>query len=338
MKHQVNVAVVGTGRIGSVHTRNLVRSVHEANLLAICDIRLDVAQSVADELGIDRVVKDYHEFLDDKGIEAVLIATNTDTHASIVKDFAMAGKHVFCEKPLALDLESTDDVLQAIEKANVKLQIGFNRRFDKSFKHVRQVVTSGEIGRPCILHIINRDPEPPSIEYAKSSGGMFLDMSIHDFDMARFQIGEIEEVYAIGNVLVAPYLKELSDVDIDIVTLKFANGAIGSIDNSRQCVFGYDQRLEVFCSHGTAFAGNEFDNTAVKGNQVGFHSAKLPHFFIQRYADCYIEEVSQFLRCIRDDLPVSPTGYDSRMAVLLGSAAWESYRQNRPVNLKEFAG
>jgi len=338
MKRQVNIAVIGTGRIGSVHTRNLVRSIHEANVMAICDIRLEVAQAVGDELGIEHVVKDYHELLEDKKIEAVLIATNTNTHAFIVKDAANAGKQIFCEKPLALDLASTDDVLETIEKTKVKLQIGFNRRFDKSLKRVREIVTSGVIGRPCILHIINRDPEPPSLEYAKTSGGMFLDMSIHDFDMARFQIGEIDEVYAIGNVLLAPYLKDIDDVDIDIITLRFANGTIGSIDNSRQCVYGYDQRLEVFCSNGTAIAGNEYENTVVMGNGGGYHSAKLPHFFIQRYAACYIDEVRQFINCVLDDKPVSPTGQDSRMAVLIGSAVWESLRKNHPINMKEFKG
>jgi myo-inositol 2-dehydrogenase/D-chiro-inositol 1-dehydrogenase len=338
MNRQVNIAVIGTGRIGSMHTRNLVRYIHEANLLAVCDIRLDVAQAVADEVGIERVVKDYHELLEDKNIEAFLIATNTDTHHFIVKDVANAGKHIFCEKPLSLDLASIDEVMETIKQTGVKLQIGFNRRFDKNLKRVREVVNSGQIGHPCIMHIVNRDPEPPTLEYAKTSGGMFLDMSIHDFDMARFQIGEVDEVYAIGNVLLAPYLKELGDVDIDIITLKFANGVIGSIDNSRQCAFGYDQRLEVFCSNGAATAGNEFEHTVIMGDKEGYHSAKLPHFFIQRYADCYVDEVRQFLQCVIEDKPVTPTGEDSRAAVLLGQATWESLRQNRPVSLNNFTG
>src|SRR4030066_1283169 len=307
MKRQVNIAVIGTGRIGSFHTRNLVRSIHEANVVAVCDIRLEVAQAVADELGIERVVKDYHELVEDKNIEAVLIATNTNTHAFIVKDAAKAGKQIFCEKPLALDLADVNDVLDTVEKTKVKLQVGFNRRFDKSFQRVREIVSSGELGRPCILRITNRDPEPPSFEYAKTSGGMFLDMSIHDFDMARFQIGEIEEVYAIGNVLVAPYLKEIGDVDTNVITLRFANGAVGTIDNSRQCVYGYDQRLEVFCSNGVAMAENESENTVGSANGEGYHSSKLPYFFIQRYVDGYIEELRQFLQCVRDDQPVSPT-------------------------------
>jgi myo-inositol 2-dehydrogenase/D-chiro-inositol 1-dehydrogenase len=200
------------------------------------------------------------------------------------------------------------------------------------------VVASGEIGRPCILHITNRDPEPPSLEYARTSGGMFLDMSIHDFDRVRYQIGEVEEIYAIGNVLVTPYLKDIGDVDVDIIALKFTNGAIGTIDNSRQCVYGYDQRLEVFCSLGTAMAGNEFENTGVMGDRTGFHSAKVPYSFIERYADCYITEVRQFVQCVRDDKPVSPTGYDSRASVLLGMAAWESFHQNRPICMHDFTG
>ncbi len=338
MNRRINIAVIGTGRIGSVHTRDLVRHIHEANVVAVCDIRLEVAQAVADELGIERVVRDYHELMEDKNVEAVLIATNTDTHSFIVKDFVQAGKQIFCEKPLALDLPGIDEAIHAAQTAGVKLQVGFNRRFDKSFQHVREVVNSGQIGRPCVLRITNRDPEPPSLEYAKSSGGMFLDMSIHDFDMARFQIGEIDEVYAIGSVLVAPYLEQIKDVDTNIITLRFENGTLGAIDNSRKAVFGYDQRLEVFCSEGVAIAENEKENTVIVGNTSGYHSALLPHFFIQRYADGYITEVRQFLQCVRDDKPVSPTGEDSREAVLLGNAAWESLRQNRPVSMKTYLG
>ncbi len=337
MTRQVNIAVIGTGRMGSVHARNLRRSLPEANLAAVCDIRLEVAQAVADELGIRRVVKDYHDLLADDDIEAILIATNTNTHAAIMKDVAAAGKHIFCEKPLALELAAIDEALAAVEKSGVKLQVGFNRRFDKSFQRVRETVASGEIGRPCILRITNRDPQPPSMEFLRTSGGMFLDMTIHDFDMARFQIGEVEEVYAIGNVLVVPDLATISDVDTDIVTLKFANGAVGAIDNSRQAVYGYDQRLEVFCSNGVAMAENEAETTLVKGNPEGFHSARPPFFFMQRYAPCYVEELRQFIECIRDDRPTPTTGKDGRMAVVLGYAAWKSLRENRPVRLSEIA-
>ncbi|MBM4456667.1 MAG: inositol 2-dehydrogenase [Chloroflexi bacterium] len=333
--NRLNIAVIGTGRMGSVHVRNLVRKIPEANLVALCDIRLEAAQALADELGVPRVVRDYHELLADPDIPAVLIATSTDTHWFIIRDAALAGKQIFCEKPLALDLPSIDIALAAVAQAGVKLQVGFNRRFDPSFRRVRDIVASGAIGRPCILHIIARDPEPPSVEYAKASGGMFLDMTIHDFDMARFQVGEVEEVYALGSVLVAPQLAEAGDVDTTLVTLKFANGALGVLDNSRQAVYGYDQRLEVFCSAGTAHAENEAVNTVVVGDQTGMHAALPPRFFMQRYPETYVNEVREFIDCVLNDKAPSVTGRDGRLSVVLGYAALKSYRENRPVRVDE---
>ncbi len=335
MTRKVKIAVIGTGRMGSVHVRNIATSIPQADLVAICDIRLEVAQVLGDELGIKRVVKDYKELLADPEIEAVLIATSTPTHAAIIMDCAKAGKHIFCEKPLALDLGDIDKALEVVEKAGVKLQVGFNRRFDKSFQHVHEIVTSGEIGRPCILRITNRDPDFPSMDFLRASGGIFLDLAIHDFDMVRFQVGEVEEVYAMGSVLLDPTLKEFGDTDTDVVTLKFANGAVGAIDNSRKAVYGYDQRLEVFCSNGTAMANNEVEDIVVKGNQAGFLSAKPPYFFMQRYAPCYVEEIRQFIECVREDKLTPTTGKDGRAAVVLGYAAGKSLRENRPVKITE---
>lgn len=335
MTRKVKIAVIGTGRMGSVHARNIVRQIPEAELVAVCDIRLEVAQAVADELGIQRVVMDYHDLLDDKEIEAILIASSTNTHAFIMKDVAAAGKHIFCEKPLALDLKDIDDALSAVAQAGVKLQVGFNRRFDRSYQRVHEIVTSGEIGRPCILRITNRDPDFPSIDFLRVSGGIFLDLAIHDFDMIRFQLGEVEEIYAMGGVLVNPELNEFGDIDTDVVVLRFTNGALGTIDNSRKAVYGYDQRLEVFCSNGTAMADNEAETTVIKGNTDGFLSAKPPYFFMQRYAPCYVEEVRQFVECVRDDKPTPTNGEDGRAAVVLGYAAWKSLRENRPVKISE---
>jgi myo-inositol 2-dehydrogenase/D-chiro-inositol 1-dehydrogenase len=335
MTRKVKIAVIGTGRMGSVHVRNIARLIPEADLVAVCDIRLEVAQAVADEHGIQRIVKDYHKLLADPDIEAILIASSTETHAFIMKDVAAAGKHIFCEKPLALELDNIDEALAAIETAGVKLQVGFNRRFDKSFQRVHEMVATGDIGSPCILRITNRDPEVPPIAYMRTSGGMFLDMTIHDFDMARFQVGEVEEIYAMGSVLIEPELKEFGDIDTDVVILKFANGAVGTIDNSRKAVYGYDQRLEVFCSNGTAMANNEAENVTVKGNRDGFLSAKPPYFFMQRYAPCYVEEVRQFINCVCNDKPTPTTGADGRAAVVLGYAAWKSLRENRPVKISE---
>ena len=335
MKRKVNIAVIGTGRMGSVHVANLAKKIPEANLVAICDIRLDVAQKIADDLGITRVVEDYQDLLNDEQIEAVLIATSTNTHAEIIIDSAKAGKHIFCEKPLALELDRIDDALKAVAEAKVKLQVGFNRRFDQSFQKVREIVHSGKIGRPCILRITNRDPELPNKEFLKVSGGMFLDMTIHDFDMARFQIGAVEEIYAIGGVMIDSELTTFGDIDTDIVTLKFENGTIGSIDNSRQAVYGYDQRLEVFCLNGMAKADNQMENTVSTASNQGFSSSKLPFFFMERYAPCYVDEVRQFVECVRDDLPTPTTGEDGRKAVVIGYAAWKSFHENRPVKIKE---
>ena len=335
MTRKVKIAVIGTGRMGSVHARNIVRQIPEAELVAVCDIRLEVAQAVADELGIQRVVMDYHDLLEDKDIEAILIASSTNTHAFIMKDVAAAGKHMFCEKPLALDLNDIDDALVAVAQAGVKLQVGFNRRFDRSYQRVHEIVTSGEIGRPCILRITNRDPDFPSMDFLRVSGGIFLDLAIHDFDMIRFQLGEVEEIYAMGGVLVNPELNEFDDIDTDVIVLRFINGALGTIDNSRKAVYGYDQRLEVFCSNGTAMADNEAETTVVKGNTDGFLSAKPPYFFMQRYAPCYVEEVRQFVECVRDDRLTPTNGEDGRAAVVLGYAAWKSLRENRPVKISE---
>lgn len=333
--NRLNIVVIGTGRMGSVHVRNLAHQIPEANLMAVCDLRLDVARAVAEECGVKRVVQDFHDLLSDPELEAILIAASTDAHAFIAKDVAAAGKHMFCEKPLAPDLASIDEILDAVGKAGVKLQVGFNRRFDKSFRRVREVVHSGEIGRPCVLRITNRDPGVPAMEFMRLSGGMFMDMSIHDFDMARFQLGEVEEVYAIGDLLVSPELKEINDIDTGIVTLRFADGTMGAIDNSRNAVYGYDQRLEIFCSDGVAMAENIPETTIHTGKRDGFQSARLEHFFMQRFASCYVDEIRQFVEAVRDDTPTPTTGYDGRMAVVIARAAFKSMQENRPVKLSE---
>ena len=335
MKDKVNVSVIGTGRMGSVHTRNLVRRIPQANVVAVCDIRLDVAQAVADELEISRVIRDYHELLADDQVEAVVIASSTNTHAFMMQDAAQAGKHIFCEKPLALDLADIDAALAAVQRANVKLQVGFQRRFDSNFQRVHELVASNEIGTPCVLRITSRDPGPPPIEYVKVSGGLFLDMMIHDFDMARFQLGDIEEVYAAGDVLVAPEIGQVGDVDTAVVTLRFKSGALGVIDNCRKATYGYDQRLEVLGSAGAAMVGNAMADTVVRAGSEGFHSSALPNFFMQRYAEAYVAEMQEFVRCVASDKMPLVTGRDGRLAVVLGYAAIKSRQENRPVRLSE---
>jgi len=233
-------------------------------------------------------------------------------------------------------LKKIDRALEAVTQAGVKLQIGFNRRFDPSFKRARDTVAEGKVGQPHIVRITSRDPTPPPIEYVKVSGGIFLDMTIHDFDMARYLIGsEVEELYATGGVMVDPRIGQAGDLDTILVTLRYANGALGSIDNSRQAVYGYDQRIEVFGSEGSIVVTNRTPDNAICSNAAGVHSALPLFFFIERYTEAFVAEMREFITCILEDKSPSATGIDGRIPVVMGLAAWKSYRENRPVKLSE---
>jgi len=304
--------------------------------LAVADVFLEAAQSCAADFQIPLISEDHREILVNPEIEAVLICSSTDTHARFIEEAAIAGKHIFCEKPIDHDLKKIDRALEAVEKAGVKLQIGFNRRFDPSFKRVRDAVAAGEIGEPHLLRITSRDPEPPPIDYIKVSGGIFLDMTIHDFDMARFLIdSEVDEIYATGGVMVDPAIGEAGDIDTAVIVLRYANGAIGVIDNSRKAVYGYDQRVEVFGSGGSIVVSNRTPDLAVLSDANGVHASKPLHFFIERYTESYVAELRQFIESVREDKTPSVTGIDGRIPVVMGLAAWKSYRENRPVKLNE---
>jgi myo-inositol 2-dehydrogenase/D-chiro-inositol 1-dehydrogenase len=336
MTRQVNVGIIGAGRIGRVHAENLAYRIPEVKVVAIADIFVEAAEQCAADYGIPSAYGDHRAIMENDEIEAVVICSSTDTHSQFIEEAAAAGKHIFCEKPIDFDLDRIDRALEAVEQAGVKLQIGFNRRFDPSFKRVRDMVTGGEIGAPHLVHIISRDPAPPPIEYIKVSGGIFLDMTIHDFDMARYLIGsEVEEVYAAGGVMVDPKIGDAGDIDTALVSLRYANGAIGSIDNSRQAVYGYDQRVEVFGENGGVIVANKTPDNAVFSNADGVHAAQPLYFFIERYTEAYVAEVREFVTCILEDKTPSVTGIDGRIPVVMGLAAWKSYRENRPVKLSE---
>jgi myo-inositol 2-dehydrogenase/D-chiro-inositol 1-dehydrogenase len=244
------------------------------------------------------------------------------------------GKDIFCEKPISSDIEQIKIALNEVKKANVKLQIGFNRRFDPNFAKIKQMVQNQEIGVPHILRITSRDPEIPPRSYIHASSGMFLDMTIHDFDMARFLLNsEIEEIYASGNVLIDPIFNTINDLDTAIVNLKFANGALGVIDNSRQAVYGYDQRVEVFGNGGAVHAENNRQTNTVLSNQHGIVSEKPLYFFLERYKESYIAEMQAFYNTIAHNKPIAVTGYDGLMSVVIGTAANKSYRENCPVKI-----
>ncbi len=336
MKRTVSVGVIGTGRIGRLHAENLMYRIPEARLLAVSDIFVEAAEEVAAQLGVPAAYQDHRRMLDDKSIEAVLICSSTDTHAPLIEEAADAGKQIFCEKPIALDLRKIDAALSAVERAGVKLQIGFNRRFDPNFRRIREVVAAGGIGEPHILRITSRDPQPPPIEYVRVSGGIFLDMTIHDFDMARFLVGsEVEEIYAAGAVLVDPEIGEAGDIDTAIITLRFSNGVLGTIDNSRQAVYGYDQRVEVFGSSGMVTCTNERSDSAVVSDATGEHGSLPLFFFVERYTESYVAEMRAFVDSILNDTTPPVTGIDGRIPVVMGYAAQKSFQEMRPVSLAE---
>jgi len=335
---KVTVGLIGAGRIGRLHAEHLALRIPQANLVAVSDIILEAAQKCGAEFGIPTATQDHRVIMENPDIDAVIICSSTETHALMIEEAAGAGKHIFCEKPIDFDLARIDRALAAVEEAGVKLQVGFNRRFDPNFRRVRELVAAGKIGEPHILRITSRDPAPPPIEYVKVSGGIFLDMTIHDFDMARYLIGsEVEEVYVAAGVMVDPAIGEAGDVDTAVITLRFENGVIGTIDNSRRAVYGYDQRVEVFGSGGMVAVSNNTPDSAVVSDAQSIHGPLPLYFFIERYVDSYIAEMEAFIECIQQDQTPPVTGVDGRVPVVMGYAARKSYEENRPVRLDEIA-
>ncbi|MFZ7946348.1 inositol 2-dehydrogenase [Neobacillus sp. 19] len=331
----LNVGIIGAGRIGKIHVDNL-RCIPQVRVKSVSDIAVGHLQSWAKEKQIEVLTTNYEDILNDKEIHAVFICSPTNTHATIIKEAASSGKNIFCEKPVSFSLEETKEALEAVEKAGVKLQVGFNRRFDPNFRKVRQLVQEGKIGNPHILRITSRDPEPPNVNYIKSSGGLFMDMTIHDFDMARYIIdSEVIEVFANGAILVDPAIGEAGDIDTAIITLKFANGALGIIENSRRAAYGYDQRLEVFGDKGAAQADNNRVNTVELSTAEHVSKEKPLYFFLERYAQAYVDEVKEFVTAILENQPIICSGVDGIQAERIAKAAKESLETGVPVKLEQ---
>jgi myo-inositol 2-dehydrogenase/D-chiro-inositol 1-dehydrogenase len=338
MAKTLTIGLIGAGRIGRVHAQNLVRHIPGARVHVIADVNEQAARQAAAQFGVPKVVTDYRSALASPDVQAVLICSSTDTHARIAEEAAQTGKHIFCEKPIAHSLAEIDRALAAVEKAGVKLQVGFNRRFDANFLRVRRAIESGEIGEPSLMHIISRDPAPPSIEYIQVSGGIFLDMTIHDFDMARYLIGdEVEEVFTLAGVRVDSAIGAAGDVDTAVVMLKFANGVIGTIDNSRRAAYGYDQRVEVLGSKGAISTQNNYPNQAIISDGQSIRRDLPLNFFMDRYAESFVTELAAFVDAVLQDKPVPVSGHDGRVPVVMGLAAAKSYREGRPVRLSEIA-
>lgn len=335
-KDKIRVAVIGAGRIGKIHIENLANKISGVEVACVADIQVDKTKGWAQKIGIERVISNPIEAIRDPDIDAVIICSPTDTHADLIIESAKAGKDIFCEKPIDRDLNRIEIALKIVKDTGVKFQVGFNRRFDHNFRKIRFLVKNGEIGDVHIVNITSRDPNPPSIEYVKSSGGIFVDMTIHDFDMARYLTGsEVTEVYAVGNVLVEPKIGEVGDYDTAITTLEFENGAICTIDNSRKAVYGYDQRVEVFGSKGSAMAHNDRPTNVVVSTQDAVCMDKPLYFFLERYKESFVREMQDFIDCLKNDKEPMVTGRDGFQAMAIAVAATKSAREKRPVKLEE---
>ncbi|WP_246637622.1 inositol 2-dehydrogenase [Crassaminicella profunda] len=334
MGKKMKVGIIGAGRIGKVHSQSIMNHIPEVEIKAISDVYLEGAKEWAEKMGIPTATQDYKEILNDPEIDAVLICSSTDTHAQISIEAARAGKHIFCEKPVDLSVAKVEAVLEEVKKAGVKFQVGFNRRFDHNFSKVKELIDGGKVGDLHIVKITSRDPAPPPAEYVKVSGGMFLDMTIHDFDMARFLVGsEVEEVYVSAAVRVDPAIGEAGDVDTAVINLKFADGTICVIDNSRKAAYGYDQRVEVFGSKGKVEIANDTPSSAILSTEEGVFSEKPKYFFLERYMDSFVDEMKEFMDAVLNEKEVPVTGIDGLKPVLIGLAAKESVKTGAPVKL-----
>lgn len=328
------IGLIGAGRIGNVHYKNL-RRMSNVQLKTICDIRFDDSwkEKYPD---VSNFTTNYQEVLSDPNIKAVLICVPTDLHPQIIKDAALAGKDIFCEKPVGFNNKDIIDAFKTVTDQGVKFQVGFNRRFDKSFMRIVDCRNEGKIGRPQILKITSRDPEPPSYDYVAHSGGIFMDMTIHDFDMARFISGnEVKTIFVSGNILIDDKISKYNDIDTAIINLKFSNGMLGVIDNSRQAVYGYDQRIELFGSNGVALAGNVPESELTYASSNGTTRDNPEYFFLQRYNEAYFNELRSFFGAVQGKHKVACTFTDGIKAIRLAEAAKKSYNTGTAVEVRD---
>lgn len=333
----IRIGLIGAGRMGKVFAHTLAFSVAEVDLVAISDIDEATARETAERYSASASYTDYRRMLDDPALDAVVITTPTATHLKVVKDAAAAGKHIFCEKPLAETLPGCDEAIAAAAAAGVKLQVGLMRRFDPAYVMAKKQIEAGVIGKPVMFKSLGRDPRRTSLEFAKreNSGGLILDMGIHDFDQARWLMGsEVERVYSEGGCLVYPELNEVGDIDNAIVNLKFTNGAIGNIDVSRNAVYGYDIRTEVLGSDGALMIGKMQQTATLVLTRQGVTHDTVP-YFMERFGEAYAEEIRDFVHCILENREPRAGGLDSRAATAIGIAATKSFDEGRPVLVSE---
>ncbi|MBR0597099.1 inositol 2-dehydrogenase [Sinanaerobacter chloroacetimidivorans] len=337
MERELKIGMIGAGRIGRLHGNNLAHSVPGARLVSVADVHLtEDMKSWASELGVKNITSEPLNVINDKEIDAVFICSSTESHAELIMEAAKGSKHIFCEKPIHTDIAVIETALDEVIKAGVKLQVGFVRRFDHNHKKVRDTVASGRLGKPHIVKVTSRDPEPQSIEYVATSGGIFMDMTIHDFDMVRYLSGsEVTEVCAYGCIMIDSRIEKYGDVDTAIVILKFENGAIGVIENSRAARYGYDQRTEVHCDKGCIQVGNDLIDASMISTAEGVTCEKPTWFFLERYNNAFIAEARAFVDAVLHDSEPLVTGRDGLMPVYIAKAAEKSLKEGRSVKLSE---
>ena len=327
----IRFGVLGAGRIGKVHARTIAAS-KQATVAYLADAMPEAAASLAAEVGAK--VASVEDIIKAKDVDAVLIATPTGTHADLIEAASNAGKAILCEKPVSLSVERILACLKVVEKNKSNLMIGFNRRFDPNFAALAQRLHAGAIGTLELATIISRDPAPPPADYVKGSGGLFRDMMIHDFDLARFLVGEeFVTVHALGSALVDKAIGAAGDVDTAAVHMQTASGKIAVITNSRRATYGYDQRIEVHGSKGMLRAANVHNTTVELANADGFQGDPILNFFTERYGQAYANEVLTFIDAVTNKKALSPNGYDGLQAQKLADAATESWATGKPVKV-----
>ena len=332
MRKKVIAGLIGAGRIGKMHAENIISRFPDVYLKTVVDIELDDVW--VEKLGVEVRASDMHAILSDPEIEAVVIATPSSTHVDIICAVAQAGKHIFCEKPIAFNPDNILKAIAAVDKAGVLFQVGFNRRFDPDFNRVYKIVKGGEIGTPHIFKITNRDPFIPDLDFIPDSGGLFMDFCIHDFDTLRFLSGsEVKELYVAGAVLVDPEIEKLGDIDTALITLKMADGSLGIIDVCRETNYGYDQQIEVFGTKGSIRACNTTPTSTVLSTSEGVFTDKPYYSFVERYQEAYIAELRAFFSCVRTKKQPSVGGEDALAAVKIAISAQQSLSRNKPMRV-----
>lgn len=334
-EESIGIAVCGAGRIGARHAANVGRVMPGARLIGVADVDLAAAERAVDAAGSGRATTRYVELLADPTVRAVIVATPTDTHAAVMADAAKAGKHILCEKPIALTIEATRAAVEVVQSCGVILQIGFNRRFDPAWARAREAIARGDVGEPWIVKLVGRDPRIAPLSYLQVSGGQFKDQAIHEFDAARWLIGrEVESVFATGSVLVDPAVAGIGDVDTSLTTLRFEGGALGLVDSCRRAAYGFDIRGEVHGSEGKVMIGYEGRTgvTLMEPNRVSHDHVD---WFLELFAEAYRDEVIDFVECVRTGRAPRAVADDGLQALRIAVAAGRSHREGRLVPLAE---